>query len=462
MSIGLLVPAVLAQDPIAYLCIALPSGVPLYLWLRAGALGMPILPIVSGLYFVYYALPMLRTQVIPYGSDQLIDAGATVGGFLVAASIGSWPFLRTPRRTGNDAPSLISQTQVVRLVAIGIGAGILYHLALVSVGLGPLGPYLGLFRSVVLTLTSVACYFLGCARAFGWLRGARWTFALGALFLLVVLALSNLFLVGGLMNLLAAFLGYVITAKRIPWIGLATACVVLAVLHAGKNEIRQTYWAPHSQSLEEVSVSQIPGMMTDWVAAGIDAFQSGTAENVLERTSLLHMLLLVQRATPDFIPYLDGETYALLPSLLLPRFVDPDKPQSQAGLNLLSVRYGVQSVESTASTTIAWGLIAEAYANFGHLGALPVGLLLGALCGVLTRISIAAAPLSLRMLVTVAAAIALFNVEMDLSYLITTLAQSVAAVMMFAALPKLWAGSRRRPIHVERPPLPMSQPHPVD
>ena len=43
--------------------------------------------------------------------------------------------------------------------------------------------------------------------------------------------------------------------------------------------------------------------------------------SVFERASLVHILLLVRRATPDFIPYLEGETYALLPSMLVPRFV---------------------------------------------------------------------------------------------------------------------------------------------
>jgi hypothetical protein len=132
----------------------------------------------------------------------------------------------------------------------------------------------------------------------------------------------------------------------------------------------------------------------------------------------------------------------LLPSMLLPRFLDPDKPQSQAGLNLLSVRYGLQSLESTANTTIGWGLIAEAYANFGYVAVIAVGGLLGTLCGLLTRISVAAKPLSLPMLIVIAAALALFNVEMDASYLLITLAQTVASAFVFAALPKLWAPRR--------------------
>jgi hypothetical protein len=448
--------AVLASNPIAYLCVALPTLVPFYLWLRGGALGMPILPVISGLYFVYYAIPMLRQQTIAYGPDQVIEAGATVGAFLLAASIGYWAVLRRPR-IQNHASYSISHSQIVRLVAIGLAAGILFHFAIISGSIGPLESYIGVIRSIVYTLTSVACYFLGCARALGSLKGLRWACALAAMFLLIVLSLSNLFLVGGIMNLLAAFLGYAITAKRIPWLAFALACAVIIVFHAGKSEIRRAYWSPQSQSLQESSISQVPSMMTDWLTAGVDALSSGRAEtDVLERASLLHILLRAQRATPDFIPYLDGETYALLPSMLLPRFLDPDKPQSQAGLNLLSVRYGLQSLESTANTTIGWGLIAEAYANFGYVAVIAVGGLLGTLCGVLTRISVAAKPLSLPMLIVIAAALALFNVEMDASYLLITLAQTVASAFVFAALPKLWA-PRRAGLRLDGPALETSR-----
>jgi hypothetical protein len=149
------------------------------------------------------------------------------------------------------------------------------------------------------------------------------------------------------------------------------------------------------------------------------------------------MLLLVQRATPGLIPYLEGETYALLPSMLVPRFLAPEKTISQAGLNLLSIRYGVQQPEATGATTIAWGLVAEAYANYGATAVALVGTLFGALCGALTRISRAAPPLSLPMFVTIAGTMVLVNLDADLSYLLTTLMQAIGAVLIVAALPAL-------------------------
>jgi hypothetical protein len=231
---------------------------------------------------------------------------------------------------------------------------------------------------------------------------------------------------------LAAVLGYSVTAKRLPWVACALAFAILSVLQAGKSEIRLTYGGSGSSVREGIAISQIPEMMVAWVGAGVAVLTSDTAESrsdVLERASLLHMVLIVQRATPDLIPYLDGETYASLPSMVIPRFFDPGKTITQATSSLLSVRYGVLSAQAATTTAIGWGLIAEAYANFGHLGVIAIGLILGVLCGALMRISIGASATSLRMLITIAATVVLLNAEATFADLVTTLAQSAGAVL---------------------------------
>jgi hypothetical protein len=441
---GALAAGVFARDVLAYLCIALPAILPLLLWLRAGALAIPILPVISGLFFVYYAIPLLRNQSAAYDSDELIQAATAVGAFLLAASIASWPFQRrSPGRRSSFKQSHVGDPQLVLIVFSGVCGGIVFHLAVVTGSLAWLGSSIGLVRSVVLTLASISCYLLGHTRASRLLVGPLWAFAVGGLLLLILLALTNLLLVGGLMYCLAAFLGYVITAKRLPWLSIATAFAILAVLHAGKFEIRNIYWAHGTNEGQEISVAQIPSMMVDWFVAGLDALWSGGAESdVLERASLLHMLVLVQRTTPDFIPYLEGETYALLPSMLVPRFLDPDKTVSQAALNLLSIRYGLQTVESIARTTIGWGLVSEAYANLGYWAVIAIGTLFGAICGALMRLSVGAPPNSLPMFITIAATLVMLNVEADLSYMLTTLAQTLAAILIVAAAVYVSRGRR--------------------
>jgi hypothetical protein len=422
-----------AQDTFAYFMIAIPVVVPLLLWLR-GRTGVPVLSVVSAPFFVYYAMPLLRSDMARFSSEELAGAAAACGAFLLAASAASWPFVRGSVRSGISAHNLIRKPEVFRLIFVGLGCGLVYHIALSSGSLNWLGSSAGLVRSIMLTFATVACYLLGYARGAGLISGAHWTFAIVILGFLIAIESSSLFLVGAAMHALTAVCGYVIAAKRIPWGTLAVALAILTVLHAAKGQMRSKYWIMGTQSVAQQSVLQIPILLADWFSEGIVSLASGqTSESaIFERASLLHMVLLVQRTTPDLIPYLEGETYAQLPNMLVPRFVDETKMISQAGLNLLSVRYGLQSVQATASTTIGWGLVAEGFANYGYLGIILVGLVFGLLCGALTRLSTGAAPLSTRMLVTVAATSVLLNQEAVFAYMMTTLFQSVTSVFILA------------------------------
>ena len=476
IALCLLAASPLAVDPIAYMCITIPVLVAPFLWVSSGAFGIPVLPVISALSYLYYAMPLLSGNTLAvYRPEDVVWAALSVGLFLTAASLAAWPFLghgrgrhkpppltRTPGRAqlikARTVNNLASNEELYRLIFIGLAAGILYHLSLASGVASYLGTAIGLVRSVAVTLTSLACYLIGFARGSGLLTGQRWFAALAGFLLVTALSMSGLFLVGGAVNIAAALLGYVLAAKRIPWIMLGVVFMVLSILNAGKLNIRNEYWAQDNQSLKNTSVTQVPGMMLDWFAAGIGgtvskALGSRTPDNnsLLERTSLLHMVLAVQEATPSIIPYLEGGTYALLPSMLVPRFLEPDKTESQAGLNLLSVRYGRQRAEDTYKTTLGWGMVAEAYANYGNPAVIIVGALFGAFCGMLMRLSATAGPLSLAMLIAIASTLALCNLELDVSSLAVSMLQTYGGILLFSALPRV---VKRRPA----PAMPIPRP----
>jgi hypothetical protein len=462
IALGLLAASPFAVDPIAYMCITIPALVAPFLWVSSGAFGIPVLPVISALSYVYYAMPLLSGNTLAvYRADDLVWAALSVGLFLTAASLAAWPFLGDGRRRNKPPPTirppgkagligtrsvnnLATNDELYRLIFIGLAAGILYYLALASGVAGYLGTAIGVVRSIAVTLTSLACYLTGFARGSGLLTGQRWFAALAGFLLVTALSMSGLFLVGGAVNIAAALLGYVLAAKRIPWIMLGSVFAVLSILNAGKLNIRTAYWDRDSQSLKNASITQVPGMMVDWFAAGVGGTVSNAlgsrqreSASLLERTSLLHMVLAVQEATPSIIPYLEGGTYALLPSMLVPRFLEPDKTESQAGLNLLSVRYGRQRAEDTYKTTLGWGMVAEAYANYGNPAVIMVGVLLGAFCGMLMRLSATAGPLSLAMLIAIASTLALCNLELDVSGLVVSMLQTYGGILLFSALPRV-------------------------
>src|SRR5580700_5338397 len=461
IALCLLAASPFAVDPIVYMCITIPVLVAPFLWVNSGAFGIPVLPVISALSYLYYAMPLLSgNTLVDYRPDDIVWAALSVGLFLTAASLAAWPFLGDGRgrkklpaiqaqgkvrliRT-RSVNNLASNDELYRLIFIGLAAGILYYLAQASGVASYLGTTIGVVRSVAVTLGSLACYLTGFARGAGLLSGQRWFAALAGFLLVTALSMSGLFLVGGAVNIAAALLGYVLAAKRIPWIMLGLVFAILSILNSGKYNVRNNYWARDSQSLKNASISQVPGMMVDWFAAGISGTVSkavggrqSESTSLLERTSLLHMVLTVQEATPSIIPYLEGGTYALLPSMLVPRFLVPDKIESQAGLNLLSVRYGRQQAEDTHKTTLGWGMVAEAYANYGNPGVMVVGALFGAFCGMLMRLSATAGPLSLAMLIAIASTLALCNLELDVSSLVVSMLQTYGGILLFSALPRV-------------------------
>lgn len=431
--VGLFSAEDLADLP-AFFLVAAAAFLPSLLWVRAGARGIPILQAFALLHIVYFALPMVSTRdlLAEFTRSEIARAGGTVFLFLVVAALSSQWFTERVRAAGAAPLDLFSETQMVSFTFMGLALGLAYQVALISGALDGLGGFLGLLRSVISTALVVACYFLGVARARGLLRGASWTLAIAGLCGVIALAWSSFFLVTGVAFILAAGLGFIITRKRIPWITVAVVFVVVSILHAGKAEMRAKYWERGTNSGGVYSVAQLPDIAAEWVSAGVRERLSGSGgQSAIDRTSLLPLLLRAQRLTPQHIDFLKGDTYALLPGMLVPRFLSPGKTASQAGMDLLNIRYGILSTEGVTSTAVGWGLIAEAWANFGYLGEIGVGLFVGLLAGALSRWSAGASPVSRPTLFAIAAMITLLNLEADLAGLLTSLLQSFAAVLIF-------------------------------
>ena len=295
----------------------------------------------------------------------------------------------------------------------------------------------------MLTATLMACFMLGHSRAQGWLKGTNWALAVGGMGVIVASALATLFLVAAVVYCIAAVFGFVITRKRVPWKFLSAAAVVIIVLHAGKAEMREKYWLANINSSAEISITQIPGFLAEWSETGLAKLTSGQIySSAIDRASLMQLLLHVQRLSPDNIPYLNGESYSQLLNMLVPRFINQEKQVSQYAMSMLNVRYGLQTQEGTQTTSIGWGLLAESFANFGYLGVIGVGLLLGLMSGLFERASAGAEVISLRTLFAIVLLLQLINMEADATALISSLAQSLAAVWIFFGLYRLVSNQR--------------------
>ena len=199
-------------------------------------------------------------------------------------------------------------------------------------------------------------------------------------------------------------MGYALGSGKVPWKSLAAVLLVAAILHPGKFAMRELYWGPDRPAFR---LTMLPQFYADWFGYGIDqvATMAGVSQkltkeevatSLFERSGVLHMLLLVQKKSPDEVPFLNGLTYEPIPRLLIPRFLDDEKGISHAGNVLLTVNYGVQTLEQTRATSIGWGLVPEAYANFGYVGVAALAVVLAMFYSWVTNISVGVPMTSLR------------------------------------------------------------------
>jgi hypothetical protein len=436
-----------ADEMLAYLLVTFACASPIALWVWGGALGIPVMPAIAGMYFIYYGVPILRGKSLKgFGSLEILSGAVMVALFLAAATVVWWLIAGNIRRGTDATPSLISGPWLNRIVFLGLALGMFFHVSVYSGFFTWLGPFSGLYRSAMLSFAISACFMLGHGRALGTLRGNKLALAIACLSMMILLSWLSLFLVGGMLYCLSAVLGYVITSKRIPWQVLSAAVIIITILNAGKVQMRAKYWLNGSYNVS-ISALDLPAIMGEWTEAGLVGVFSGREGymSAVDRASLFALLLRVQRLVPDYVPFIDGASYDLLPQMLVPRFLNPNKIASQASMELLNISAGFQTSEGASKTAIGWGLLAEAYFNFGYYGVTVVSLLFGLFCGFLERWTIGAQLFSLPSLVAVTALLQIINLELEAASLVTALFQGVSAVSAVFWLIRLLIRKKRYP-----------------
>jgi hypothetical protein len=224
---------------------------------------------------------------------------------------------------------------------------------------------------------------------------------------------------------------YVIGGGRIPWKSAVILVGLFTILHAGKSAMRDEYWE-YAEVNKPIQIYEYPAFLAKWIDYGLDILTSPPREDtpwtLAQRMSVIPLLLKVQAETPEVRPYLNGETYAVIPGLLIPRMFNPKKLNTHEGAHLLSIHYGLQTREATETSTIAWGPLIESYANFGTLGVIVLAVLIGAVYGAVAKCATGVPILSLRMLVAIVFAAMALQVEWTAGMYVAALLQSLVVV----------------------------------
>lgn len=350
------------------------ATLPSLLWARRADFRFPVFEVFMLTGINTYAIPLLtgHEQLSLYSGDTVTIAAFAVVIFQIIANVVYASTRGIPKRSPVWTEEVISRN-ITDYLAYGMAVTTAY--TIVS----------GFTDWIPRDLNSVlraACYGVGIISTFiqcrMWGQNTLPHYRKGIfvfqLALQVMFSWAALFLIGGMSILVLALVGYVSGGKKIPFLAIALVLPVVAVLHNGKSMMRDKYWEGRAP---QPTISELPAYFSEWVDYGLNPPENQTGgretTRVLDRSSLFHIMCLVVSQTPEKRPFLGGETYAFVPGQFIPSFFWKGKPPVHIATNTLSVYYGLQVMEATVKTTIAFGLLTEAYANFGLFGSALLG-----------------------------------------------------------------------------------------
>ena len=387
---------------------------PGWLWCTGRIQGLPIFPLFALGFLPTYVTPLWQghSALAQYTANEINTAAWTVAGFLLIGQL-FWQQMAVRAVGVPHAVRMIDLKKSGKILIVCLFFEVVFELIQILLWQHMAGG-VSAIRGFATAAGRMGIFVFSYQLGQGELKpGIKFTF-LTLLVVLIIQETASLLLANVLPTLGIAFAAYVLGSGKIPWKALATTVVCISVLHAGKYEMRDNYLEkPRPGFLD------LPGFFTEWVGLGIKNLGMGKKEEEIretssaaQRASLLQVMMKVQANTPDKISYLQGETYAFIPSLLIPRVLSPKKTVAHLGNMMLALRYGFVTEESMWFVSVAFDPIIEAYANYGFVAVAVLAVVFGFFIGWATRLTIHVPMLSFGFLFgvqVVAASIASFN-----------------------------------------------------
>jgi len=438
--------------------------VALQIWRSKGA-GLPLMPMVVLQHLVVYALPLIVTQdtVTSYPPEMMTKAGTELLIFLLALAA-AWRSgmvvfpLPSPTCYGLQDFTGRGGRKLARigflLTFVTFTYQILERTQILDMVLSQLPS--GVFP-IVWALVSAAgcCGFFLLAMLMG---GGDLSATQTAVFWLLLatncyIAASSFLLSAALIMVLTVVIGLFWSTGRVPWLYVTVIFLLFSYLNIGKVVMRQRYWGDlGADQIPEATLSEMPDRYVEWLGTSYDCLVGSNArgagsvvspdeapvetQSLLERINNMQNLLFVIDAVENHhIEPLYGGTYSIIPALLIPRFFWPNKPGTHQGQAMLNVHFGRQDEESTTTTYIAWGLLPEAYGNFGPIaGALILGAAMGLFFAWLERYTVDKLVISVEGFVAFTIFLGMANsFELVASVLVTSIEQSIIPIVAATA-----------------------------
>lgn len=429
----------------AALMIFVAALTPGYFWCSGRSAGLPIFPVFALTFTWTYGLPLLteHPRTMQYTPDDHLVAGMAVSGFLVLATL-VWLALSWQRPLPRRVLLVLDSRRGVPWLIGSLAFNAVLHAAMQAGWVSMSAGTYTIVRAVALGLSTVAAFVLPYLWSRGSLRGPAAALAAATFALNAVTSMTGLLLVDVLSSCGLAVLGMTLGGRRVPVLSLIVTLGLLVPLHYGKHRMRDLYWSNGADhDAVQLTPAQYPQFFAEWYGYSIEGITGERTDSRTEaintRASLIQLFLLARDQQEHGTTPLAGATYAIIPTLLVPRILMPDKAASHEGTYLLNIHYGLQRRVDTYRTTIGWGLFNEAFGNFGYEGLIGLALVIGGALGAYARWTQSIPELSARYLVSVLVLALAFQTEYSAGVLVTALFQSTVAI---AGLVLLLGGRR--------------------
>lgn len=414
------------------------SALPILVWSRTMAYPYPFFEIYLAMCAPAYGIPLLweNQNVIIFGEETFTYSAWAVLLFLAASIATFYSFRLRPKNSPfwtrpifrRPSPSMLLGATLISVLYLVINKYIFFFPSELQ----------GTLRAVFYGLFMASVFMLSVM----WGQGSL---TLGQRIQLVLLLGLNFFALSaglvlrdGTSFILLAMVGYFLGSRTVPWKALIVFFAFFSILNLGKYHMRGLYWFESERS--DPTLSQLPSFYSDWIGAGLNSETTDNTSSgrmLIERSSLLQMLCLVVQKSPDQAPFLEGKTYSQTLGQFVPRFLWPDKPRGHISTYTLAVHYGLQTEEATVTTTIAFGFISEAFANFGLAGIAGIGIFMAAAYRLLVSRTYSTPILSFGGIVVIMVTAWSFQTEHAVSIWLTSLFQALVGT-----LTSVWAAQR--------------------
>lgn len=364
-----------------------------------------------------------------------------VSGFLLLATAVWFPFAAKDRPVPEFA-RVVGGPWAVRTLQLILLVFAVFTVAVAAGWITFFGPFFSVVRAVIFSAGALGAFALAYLLGRRKLTALDWWCSLVLLVIAVAALATSLLLFQSLGLWFLITIGFVLGGGRVPWRAATVILVAFVLLHEGKFEMRERYWeTPEDRFSHAVSPGQYPAFFAEWLGLGIvelfggqggrDQDEPPTA-NLLDRASLLQLLIFIDQSLGAGHSTLGGSTYLDIPELLVPRAMTARKITTSESNAKVAIHFGLQDAESANFFSIGWGPLNEAYANFGLVGIAGAAVFFGLFFGWATAWTQSFPVLSLRGLIAVLFMNIAFQSEFVLGQTLSVLFQGTVALMILA------------------------------